>query len=449
MNFDKPLNHDDSVSKKVERIPGHFHPVALANLHTVDLSQIQVVNAIQIPQTSLVTYSGVSQPSALLTGSEKVILNQSLSHIVPTANLPAQKSISVQCNLPCDNEEQLLSSELLGHLNKLRRCGQLCDFTLRIGSKSWTAHACIASAIPKLLPYMQNVKQFNQHVLQLNLPSCFTNDAMEFCLDYLYGEALPFDKNFVNNVYRLAMYLQYTNLVRRCNVFAKQNGIVFNQYPTDKSLPPPTFVTAPESAPKLQHSCQKANPKQHQLAQKGHDFKAQEPVNVVESIPEKVHPNSKQKQRKAQYQCDGCGRAFRWPHLLRRHFATVHLKLKPHKCEKCGRCFNRSEELKQHAASHTGVKNYTCRFCSKKFRHKASLFVHQKTHTDGQRYVCDVCGYASHTANVLRIHQQTHNKTLPHKCNFCTKRFKTPQYLRRHEKMHSKVTSNPIESPIT
>lgn len=85
--------------------------------------------------------------------------------------------------------------------------------------------------------------------------------------------------------------------------------------------------------------------------------------------------------KKNTFQCEGCGKFFRWPHLMRRHFAAVHLKLKPHKCKKCELSFSRAEELRQHEASHTGSRNYKCNICSKTFRQNASLFVHQKSHT--------------------------------------------------------------------
>jgi len=89
-----------------------------------------------------------------------------------------------------------------------------------------------------------------------------------------------------------------------------------------------------------------------------------------------------------QHQCDSCGRPFKSRHLLQRHVACVHLKLKPFKCDQCGRAFGRKEMLKQHRAAHTGRRDYVCGVCEKSFRQSASLYMHKLQHS-GEK---DICG---------------------------------------------------------
>ncbi|XP_076824034.1 uncharacterized protein LOC143470053 isoform X2 [Clavelina lepadiformis] len=140
-----------------------------------------------------------------------------------------------------------------------------------------------------------------------------------------------------------------------------------------------------------------------------------------------------------QFQCEKCGKTFRWSHLLKRHCSSVHLKIKPFKCSECTRSFNRSEQLEQHLTTHSGKRDNKCSECGKTFKQKAGLYVHQKIHSNIFKEVCDVCGYCCHSKSVLRVHQLTHSDEKPFSCERCSKSFKAMKYLKRHELIHNKV----------
>uniref|UniRef100_H2Y7A9 Zinc finger protein n=1 Tax=Ciona savignyi TaxID=51511 RepID=H2Y7A9_CIOSA len=138
------------------------------------------------------------------------------------------------------------------------------------------------------------------------------------------------------------------------------------------------------------------------------------------------------------FQCDVCGRAFRWAHLMRRHHNSVHLRAKQHQCAECARAFNRPEQLQQHLTTHTDERKYKCDDCGKSFRQKAGLFVHRRTHNSGE-LICEVCGYSCHSNSVLQVHIRSHTNDEVFKCGNCNKSYKTMKSLKRHIKQHQMI----------
>lgn len=66
------------------------------------------------------------------------------------------------------------------------------------------------------------------------------------------------------------------------------------------------------------------------------------------------------------FECNTCGKAFRYKHNLKAHKA-VHSGEKPYKCTHCDKNFAQSGSLKRHIRGHTGAKPYKCSACDKCF----------------------------------------------------------------------------------
>ncbi|KAH8302706.1 hypothetical protein KR044_009784, partial [Drosophila immigrans] len=80
--------------------------------------------------------------------------------------------------------------------------------------------------------------------------------------------------------------------------------------------------------------------------------------------------------------CPGCSQGFNNLGNMKRHYKSVHEKVKDFECRFCARRFANSQSLKQHEWIHTGEKPYACKTCGTHFRQEAALIRHQKVHDE-------------------------------------------------------------------
>ncbi|KAM8710582.1 hypothetical protein ACLKA7_017238 [Drosophila subpalustris] len=87
-------------------------------------------------------------------------------------------------------------------------------------------------------------------------------------------------------------------------------------------------------------------------------------------------------QKEGLHLCPGCNQGFNNLGNMKRHYKSVHEKVKDFECRFCARRFANSQSLKQHEWIHTGEKPYACKTCGTHFRQEAALIRHQKVHEE-------------------------------------------------------------------
>ena len=79
--------------------------------------------------------------------------------------------------------------------------------------------------------------------------------------------------------------------------------------------------------------------------------------------------------------CAQCGDTFQRSAELKRHAALVHgAPPAPVLCEVCGRSFSKRDNLTEHRATHDTEKRFACSACDKRFTTKRYLTKHMRTH---------------------------------------------------------------------
>ncbi|XP_017862528.1 PREDICTED: zinc finger protein 714 [Drosophila arizonae] len=106
---------------------------------------------------------------------------------------------------------------------------------------------------------------------------------------------------------------------------------------------------------------------------------------VVNPIPAVLVPSNTPTrinfvQKEGMHFCPGCNQGFNNLGNMKRHYKSVHEKVKDFECRFCARRFANSQSLKQHEWIHTGEKPYACPTCGTHFRQEAALIRHQKVH---------------------------------------------------------------------
>lgn len=112
------------------------------------------------------------------------------------------------------------------------------------------------------------------------------------------------------------------------------------------------------------------------------------------------------------YQCDLCGKKFRYGNTLKRH-QRIHTGEAPFPCPVCNKAFFSNGELHNHSVIHTGVKRFKCEVCGKCFSRNHHLHQHMKKHTGEKPYGCDVCGSRFVQTSGFRKHMRTFHPSVP------------------------------------
>ncbi|BFF99367.1 zinc finger protein 14 homolog [Drosophila madeirensis] len=105
------------------------------------------------------------------------------------------------------------------------------------------------------------------------------------------------------------------------------------------------------------------------------------PIPIV-SVPSSAPPPAKFVQKEGMHLCPGCNQGFNNLGNMKRHYKSIHEKVKDFECRFCSRRFANSQSLKQHEWIHTGEKPYACKSCGTHFRQEAALIRHQKVHDE-------------------------------------------------------------------
>ncbi|XP_030384979.1 zinc finger protein 2 homolog [Scaptodrosophila lebanonensis] len=101
------------------------------------------------------------------------------------------------------------------------------------------------------------------------------------------------------------------------------------------------------------------------------------------SVPSAIAPSPvKFVQKEGMHMCPDCNQGFNNLGNMKRHYKSVHEKVKDFECRFCSRRFANSQSLKQHEWIHTGEKPYACKECGTNFRQEAALIRHQKVHDE-------------------------------------------------------------------
>jgi len=87
-------------------------------------------------------------------------------------------------------------------------------------------------------------------------------------------------------------------------------------------------------------------------------------------------------QKEGMYLCPSCSQGFKSIGNMKRHYKSVHEKVKDFECRFCSRRFANSQSVKQHEWIHTGEKPFECKTCGNRFRQVAALIRHQKVHDE-------------------------------------------------------------------
>ncbi|GAA48657.1 zinc finger protein 90 [Clonorchis sinensis] len=162
-----------------------------------------------------------------------------------------------------------------------------------------------------------------------------------------------------------------------------------------------------------------------------------------------------------QFQCEYCGRSYRYSRSLNVHYRRCHqnstLNKNSYKCETCGQEFPFELHLKRHAQVHSAEAQTKCNKCGRLYLCKKSLYVHRnlckERSTDGKapcahpEFVCEICGNTFRTKVVLRRHQQIHSAGKGFDCNICGKRYTQKASLWRHNVQTHTVESREILNP--
>ncbi|KAH8274263.1 hypothetical protein KR026_002117, partial [Drosophila bipectinata] len=104
------------------------------------------------------------------------------------------------------------------------------------------------------------------------------------------------------------------------------------------------------------------------------------PIPTIHLPPSEMPTRTKFVQKEGMHLCPGCGQGFNNLGNMKRHYKTVHEKVKDFECRFCARRFANSQSLKQHEWIHTGEKPYECKNCGSHFRQEAALIRHLKVH---------------------------------------------------------------------
>ncbi|XP_017071288.1 zinc finger protein 14 homolog [Drosophila eugracilis] len=106
------------------------------------------------------------------------------------------------------------------------------------------------------------------------------------------------------------------------------------------------------------------------------------PIPTVQVPASEVPTRTKFVQKEGMHLCPGCSQGFNNLGNMKRHYKSVHEKVKDFECRFCSRRFANSQSLKQHEWIHTGEKPYECKLCGTHFRQEAALIRHQKVHDE-------------------------------------------------------------------
>lgn len=139
------------------------------------------------------------------------------------------------------------------------------------------------------------------------------------------------------------------------------------------------------------------------------------------------------------FPCDSCDKIFRSTNAKNEHYATVHMKVKRHRCPHCPEAFRNYFQRNKHISAVHGLKlkEFKCTMCPKVFTISGKLGVHVRTvHLKLKRFSCGVCEWKFYSKSELKDHMVKHGGERKYQCSVCKKAYARKYTLREHMRIH-------------
>lgn len=164
-------------------------------------------------------------------------------------------------------------------------------------------------------------------------------------------------------------------------------------------------------------------------------MKLEESLQKVEG--EKEDEEGKDGEKKSNFQCTVCEKAFLYEKSFLKHIRHNHGMATEvvYRCDTCGQTFANRCNLKGHQRHvHSSERHFPCELCAKKFKRKKDVKRHvlQVHEGGGERHRCDLCGKGLSSKTSLRMHERTHTGDRPYGCTKCEAKFSQPSALKTH-----------------
>ncbi|KAG5669052.1 hypothetical protein PVAND_016953 [Polypedilum vanderplanki] len=136
----------------------------------------------------------------------------------------------------------------------------------------------------------------------------------------------------------------------------------------------------------------------------------------------------------ALFQCDLCGKEFKYRHGVLYHMQVEHIKgpKKEYNCDVCGKIFDMKEKVRLHLKHHSGFTD--CHLCGKRVKTINMGHHNRYVHTKERKFKCQLCGTSFKTRECLKSHTRTHEKGFS--CKECDKKFPSQYLLNEHQILH-------------
>ncbi|XP_049704016.2 zinc finger protein 287 isoform X5 [Helicoverpa armigera] len=137
--------------------------------------------------------------------------------------------------------------------------------------------------------------------------------------------------------------------------------------------------------------------------------------------------------------CENCNKVFRSTNAKNEHYATVHMKVKRHRCPHCPETFRNYFQRNKHISAIHGMKlkEFKCTMCPKVFTISGKLGVHiRSVHLKLKRHSCDVCEWKFYSKSELKDHMVKHGGERKYQCTICKKAYARKYTLREHMRIH-------------
>lgn len=143
------------------------------------------------------------------------------------------------------------------------------------------------------------------------------------------------------------------------------------------------------------------------------------------------------------YTCSECPRNYVQHQALLTHMETHYAdrnRRASFRCNPCGKRFTKSSHLHEHlAAKHLRKKTFECTHCGQLFFYKRNLAAHSsKAHLDqtinvNRQFLCDECGESFLSASNLHYHKKFGHEQSGYRCGVCQKIFLEKKNLTKHD----------------
>ena len=177
-------------------------------------------------------------------------------------------------------------------------------------------------------------------------------------------------------------------------------------------------------------------------------FKHQKVIPRKRNDPKQTHINNtsksketgqetEQKNVEKKYLCSECGRGFRQPGELKKHF-VIHTneEVPEFICTTCGKKFKTKYKLAYHMKLHE-APTLPCPFCEKLFEtdHKRKKHIKSIHVQDSEKlYQCNICNKGFPFFPSYESHMNSHKNLRPYSCHLCDNAYQNHFNLQQHVK---------------